>query len=210
MKLRAGLVSASAVHTRSIQWQQTHPMHGFGSFVRIGNTMPITGILMMTVLSTAPPAEWTIAFRERTERHEVARAAWSTYSIDGQAALTLRIEAGRLLAPLPPPEGMTTPFWELTVILPPGETFDLKPGTVHDIPTGFDVERDEHMVDFYYYEHEVSDSNRLHITAVADRTIDAELTGTAWEFQTDGSSQPVTLKARATFLWDAHATRSSR
>ena len=164
----------------------------------------------MTLLSNAPPAEWTLSFPDRVERFSIERAAWSTYATDNQATLTLRIEAGQLLEPLPPREGMPTPFWELTLILPPGESLDLKPGTELEIPNGFDAERDEYVVDFYYYEHEASDSNRIRILATDGRTLDLEVTGTAQEYQTDGSSKPVELKARSRFTWDEHATRSSQ
>ncbi|MBK8286443.1 MAG: hypothetical protein IPK97_17115 [Ahniella sp.] len=87
---------------------------------------------------------------------------------------------------------------------------ELKPGTVFEIPSGFDAERDEYVVDFYYYEHEVSDTNRIHILASDGRTLELEVTGIAQEYQTDGSTKPVELNVRALFHLDDRAVRSSR
>lgn len=171
--------------------------------------IPLLFLLPLADVPATPPL-WTLTFPDRVERFEVKTATYSVYEDDGQAALTVRVDAGALVSPLPAREGMTTPFWELTAILPEGQSFALEPGQAWSIPAGFDDDRDEYVVDFYYYEHEVSDDNRIEVVAVDGQRLRLRITGTAWSY--DGRTRKpkaVPLSVEAEFTFDKHTTRSS-
>lgn len=165
-------------------------------------------LLMLPLADATALQAWAIEFPDRTERFAIERAHYSTYDDNGQQALTVRIDTGALLSPLPPREGLPKPFWELTVLLPEGETFSMAPGATWTIPAGFDEARDEYVVDWYYGEHEISDDNRITVIAVNGTDLELEVTGTAWLYGLEDKPARMPLKVRAWFRWDRWARRS--
>jgi hypothetical protein len=112
------------------------------------------------------------------EHFALERATWNTYQEEGRAFATFLVRTSRVLKTRNEAGGNhPLPFWELTAMRSGLTPIAITPGTTLSIPSGYDEDAEEYVVDFYYHEHEQSDDNRIEILQVEGTRVKVRITG---------------------------------
>jgi hypothetical protein len=107
-------------------------------------------------------------------------------------------------------ELLGSPYWELVWRVPAAASSALAPGTMIEIPTGYDSERQEHIAIFSYVGGgEASEDNRIVILQTSDGSLRARITGQTIDVNSyDGSEPPTLLEVETEFRHDPALQRS--
>src|SRR5688572_26387649 len=104
------------------------------------------------------------------ELFAITDARYNIYVDKGSVFGVFRLEAPEAVQTLEDTKILNgSPFWELVWRVPSATPSTLTPGTVIEIPSGYDTEREENITSFYYVTHEASEDNQFVIIQISNR-----------------------------------------
>ncbi|PTY04528.1 hypothetical protein DB347_17595 [Opitutaceae bacterium EW11] len=146
------------------------------------------------------------------ERYPICRARWNLYydATRDTMNLCIQMDAGRGTALHDDTAELDAePWWEIDVVAKQLSRESLVPGTVFNLPNGYEESQGGHITDFYYCEHENTEKNLIRVIESDGQRLRFRVLGDVTDVSIyDGSKPRTMLHADAWFTFDSSLKRS--
>jgi hypothetical protein len=146
------------------------------------------------------------------ETYPVKKATWNLYLDDelGLMNLCLWVEAGQgSILHEDTKDLHAEPSWEVNLLTAELVAAPLVVGSTFIVPYGYEEAHGGYVTNFYYCEHESTESNMIEVLAAEEERLLLRLTGETVDVNFyDGSKPPTKLSVETWFLRDTRMMRS--